>query len=379
MKVIICSAGTKSLKWFRMDMMRDLIDAGCEVVALGDSRDVSWHTYFESRGIRYRSFFVQRNGTNPFQDLKTISDLKHIFLEELPDKVFVYHAKANIYGSIAAKAAGISDVYAMVGGLGSLYNGDGLKKRFLRTIIAFEYRFAFRFADRVFFQNEDDLNYFVSSRIVKLEKTTMVRGSGVNLNHFKQREVPEKPCFLMIARLTRDKGVLEYLEACRLLKKDYPEVVCMLVGPYDTNPTSLSQEALEPYIRSGVIEYFGEQEDVRPFLDRCSVYVLPSYREGTPKSILEAMATGRAIITTDAPGCRDTVQDKVNGFLVPVRNIEDLVKSMAVMAADREMVQAMGLASREVAEKDYDVKAVNQIIIETMHIQKKRERSHGGL
>ena len=158
----------------------------------------------------------------------------------------------------------------------------------------------------MFFQNNDDKNEFINNGLIKEDKVVIINGSGVNLEQFKPKPLPKDPGFLFIGRLIKDKGIMEDLEACKKIKDKYPIIRCLLVGPYDSNPSALKPEELNPYIDSGIIEYFGEQSDVRPFITECSVFVLPSYHEGTPKSVLEAMAMGRAIITCNSPGCRDS-------------------------------------------------------------------------
>ena len=369
MKVAVCTAGTKSLKWFRLDMMRAFLDAGCEVVAMGDEPEASWAGYFTDRGIRYRSFFVERNGTNPVKDLRTLRDLERIFGEEHPDKVFVYHAKANIYGTIAAKRAGVPEVYAMVGGLGSVFSAPGPRAAAVRCVLTAEYRYALKRVDRVFFQNGEDVGLFERLRVVDRSKVVMVRGSGVNVEHFAQKPLPDKPSFLFVGRLVKGKGIREYLEAARIVKQNHPEVSFAVVGPFDTNPTSIAPQELQVYVDDGTVVYHGEQEDVRPFLEACSVFVLPSYYgEGTPKAALEAMATGRPLIVADAVGCREVVEQGANGFLVKPRNVIGLANAMEKFAAGSKVTLEMATASRAMAEELFDVRKVNRLICETMSL-----------
>ncbi len=368
MKIAVCAAGTKSLKWFRLDMMRAFLDAGCKVVAMGDEPESDWVDYFAERGIRYRSFFVERNGTNPFKDLRTLRDLESVFGEERPDKAFVYHAKANIYGTIAAKRAGVPEVYAMVGGLGSVFNAGGLRNRALRFVLSAEYRYALKRVEKVFFQNGEDVDLFGRFRVVDCSKVVMVRGSGVNVDHFAQKPLPERPSFLFVGRLVRGKGIREYLEAARIVKRKHPEVSFAVVGPFDTNPTSIAPQELQVYVDDGTVVYHGEQEDVRPFLEACSVFVLPSYYgEGTPKAALEAMATGRPLIVADAVGCREVVREGKNGLLVLPRNPVALAIAMEQLLEERTAAR-MGLASRSMANEIFDVRKVNHVICTSMGI-----------
>ncbi len=369
MKIAVLSSFTTSLMWFRLDMMKAFAARGHEVLAVGDGPESQWSERFAKEGIRYRSIPVQRNGTNPFKDIKTLQALVKLLRQEQPDKIFAYQAKTVIYGGLAARRCKIREFYPLIAGVGSVFLGSGLKNRLVRAVLVTEYRLGMKKAPACFFQNKDDLAVFVSHKIVKPELVTMLNGSGVDTVRFAPSALPEKPAFLCISRLIRDKGVGEYLEACRLLRQRHPDVRCMLVGPFDTNPSAISPEALQSYLDDGSVEYFGEQKDVAPFLAATSVFVLPSYHEGTPKTVLEAMACGRAVITTDAPGCRDTVAHGLNGLLVPIRDAGALAGVMECLLQSPEQIPAMGAQGRKLAESKYDVRLVNNVIIQTMNIQ----------
>lgn len=366
MKIAVLSSHTSSLFWFRMDMMKDFIKHGHTVIALGSEPEINWKRKFEENGIKYEQIFAERNGINPFSDLKTYQDLCKFMKEERPDKVFTYQAKTVVYGSLAAKANGITDVYTLIAGLGSIFRGEGLKNKIIKSIMMMEYRLACNASKKVFFQNSDDKKEFINNRLIQDDKIIIINGSGVNLEKFKPEPMPDTPGFLFIGRLIKDKGVMEYLEACKRIKADFPKVRCLLVGPYDSNPSALQPEEIQPYVDEGIIEYFGEQSDVRPYLKQCSTYVLPSYHEGTPKTVLEAMAMGRSIITSDAPGCRETVTDGYNGFLVPVKDINGLVEKMRTLIEDQEQNKAMANCSLKLAKEKYDVNLVNESIMKTM-------------
>lgn len=369
MKVAVLSSFTTSLFWFRIDMMKSFLDAGYEVLAVGDAPESEWSERFRELGIRYRQIPVQRNGTNPFHDLKTLMALYKLLKEEKPDKIFSYQAKTVIYGGIAASMLGIRDVYPLVAGVGSVFLGDGLKKKLVRSILIAEYKLGLRNAPCVFFQNRDDLGVFTSNGIIPESKAVMLNGSGVNIDKFVPTALPEKISFLCISRLIRDKGVCEFLDAAREIHKRHPEVRCVLVGPFDTNPSAIKLEDLQPYIDDGSVEYVGEQKDVYPFLRDCTAYVLPSYHEGTPKTVLEAMASGRPTITTDAPGCRETVTDGVNGYLVPVKNVDVIVDAMEKIIVDPVKTAEMAKTARHIAVEKYDVNKINLKIRQTMRIE----------
>lgn len=366
MKIAVLSSHTSSLFWFRMDMMKEFIKNGHTVIALGPESEEEWKDKFKQNGIEYKQLYVERNGVNPLKDMKTYRELYKFVKLEKPDKIFTYQAKTIVYGSIAARLNGITEIYPMIAGLGSVFRGQGLKNSIIKTIMKIEYWLACKVSKKVFFQNNDDKNEFVNNKIVTARKTVITNGSGVNLDKFKPVPLPKEPAFLFIGRLIKDKGIMEYLEACKKVKKKYPEMRCLLVGPYDSNPSALKPEELKPYIDNEIIEYFGEQEDVRSFIAQCSTFILPSYHEGTPKTVLEAMAMGRPIITTDAPGCRETVTDGLNGFLVPVKNVNILAEKMLWMIENKNAVEKMGQESFEVCKNKFDVKKVNEVILSTM-------------
>lgn len=366
MKIAILSSHTSSLFWFRMDMMKDFIEKGHDVIAVGPDSEEKWKERFNLENIIYKQIYVERNGVSPIGDLKTYRDLFQFMKIEKPDKVFTYQAKTIVYGSLAAKLNGITEIYPLVAGLGSIFRGEGLKNKIIKAIMKLEYRMAFKTSKRIFFQNHDDKNEFIRNGLVKEGKTIIINGSGVNLKKFKPKPLPDNPTFLFIGRLIKDKGVIEYLEACKRIKSKYSNVRCLLVGPYDSNPTSLQPEELQTYIDNEIIEYFGEQSDVRPFIAECSTYVLPSYHEGTPKTVLESMAMGRSILTSDAPGCRETVIDGDNGYLVKVKDIESLVDKMEYLISHPELNRKMGEKSLKIAKEKYDVKIINQTIMKSM-------------
>ncbi len=366
MKIVVLSSHTPSLIWFRMDMMKAFLKEGCEVVAVGNEPAEKWRSTFKEANIKYHPIKVNRNGMNPFADIITLFSIMRMLLQERPDIIFAYHAKTVIYGCIAARIMGVKKVFALIAGIGSVFNAKGVDNKFIRAVLCLEYRIALHICNTVFFQNKDDSDVFTSKRLVSKNKVVHINGSGVNLQNFIPTPLPENPAFLFIGRLIKDKGILEYLEACRTVKAKNKSIRCLLVGPYDTNPTALTPKDIQKYTEDNTVEYYGEQQDVRPYISQCSIYVLPSYREGTPKTILEAMACGRAIITTNAPGCRETVIDGQNGFIVPVMNTEALVEKMLFLADNRELVIKMGQISRSIVEKKYDVEGVNAIILSAM-------------
>lgn len=370
MKVLVLSSHTPSLLWFRLDLMKEMQDEGCEVYAAGQMSEEKWAESFANFGVIYRQIRISRNGLNPFDDLLSYIDIRKLLCDIKPNKIFVFQAKTVAYGCRAAADLGITEVYTLLAGLGSVYLGHGLKNSIVKLIMSNLYRQAFKRSKKVFFQNNDDKQTMLNEGLLTDDKIVMIHGSGVNVEKFNPVDLPEIPTFLYIGRLIRDKGVGEYLDACVKIKGLYGDRVrCLLVGPYDSNPSALKPEDLEPLVDNRVIEYFGEQRDVRPFIGQCSIYVLPSYHEGTPKTVLESMAMGRAIITTNAPGCKETVKDGINGYLVETRNSEVVFEKMKILIEHPEIVQSMGLKSREFACEIFDVRKVNDTILRTMGIR----------
>ena len=361
------TAATFTIPWFREDMLRDFAGRVDDVVVLGNETDEKWIPYFEELGVRYRTYPVSRNGLNPISDVKTYRALKRIIAEECPDKVLTNFVKANVYGCIAAHNRGIKDIYVMMGGLGSVFQGDDRKSRLARLFVTAEYRASLKHSKKIFFQNDEDSKLLCDLGTVKSEQVVRIYGSGVNTEHFKQEPLPEQMSFVFIGRLVRGKGVLDYLDAARIVKREYPDVRFDLVGPYDTNPSGLKPEDIEPYIEDGTVVYHGEQKDVRPYLKNASCFVLPSYYgEGTPKSALEALATGRPLIVADAVGCREVVEDGVNGFLVPPRDAGEIAHAMVKLIEESGLIKRLGKASRHMAMEVFDVRRVNESILETM-------------
>lgn len=371
MKILVLCAKTESLFWFRMPMMQAFQAAGYTVYAAGDAPESEWASEFLPRGIVYRQIPVSRNGTNPLADLKLLRALERLFREIQPDKIFAFQAKPIAYGAVAAKRCGISGFYPLIAGLGSIFRGEGTKARLLRRILSVQYKAACRYAPAVILQNPDDRDELVRLGVLDPEKARLIHGSGVDVERFGVTPLPETPTMLFVGRLIKDKGIVEYLDACRIVKAAYPEARCMLVGPFDTNPSAMQPAELEAYTSDGTVEYCGEQADVLPFLEKASVFVLPSYHEGTPKSVLEAMSCGRAIVTTDAPGCRETVRDGVNGYLVPVKDAAAVAEKALALLRDPALCAAFGAQSRTIAEDVFDVNKVNADIMDIMDIQPK--------
>ncbi|HMN95025.1 MAG TPA: glycosyltransferase family 4 protein [Phycisphaerales bacterium] len=321
----------------------------------------------DAAGVRLHEVALDGGGTNPLRDLRTRRQLRRTLAAIRPDAVFCYNPKLVAYGPPAARAAGVPRVAAMVTGLGYAFTGRGLRRALVRAVVRSLYRRALPCCDAVFFQNRDDAAELRAHGI--LDDSTPVRfvgGSGVDLEHFRQRPIPAGVHFLMIARLLRDKGVVEYAEACAEVARTHPEATFTLLGGRDDNPTAVDSATIEAWRVRGVPRLEAPVADVRPILEACTVFVLPSWREGTSKTMLEAMAIGRAVVTTDAVGCREPIEAGVNGLLVPLRDPPALAAAMRRLADDRATVERMGAAGRRVAEERFDATIVDRAILSSL-------------
>ena len=369
MKIFIVASYADSIYRFRGPLIQAMIDRGWDVVVAAPGLDGAgeFGRFFESKGIRIYSIPLQRTGTNPLRDMASLLCLYRILVREKPDVLFAYTVKPVVYGVLAAVLAGVKRRYALITGLGYAFTDD--RKGVVPNIVKFLYRLSFSFSTKVFFQNPDDEALFRNIDLLPVNiPSVVVDGSGIDISQFQVAPLPDKHHFLLIARLLGDKGIREYVAAAKIVKVLHPESVFSLVGWIDENPDAIPQDELDNWIAQGDIEYLGKLADVRPAIQSASVYVLPSYREGTPRTVLEAMAMGRPIITTDAPGCRETVLDGVNGYLVPVKSVDGLVNAMLRFIDRPESVQIMGGKSRSIAEVRYDVNKVNEKMLNEMGI-----------
>ncbi|MHA5057151.1 glycosyltransferase family 4 protein [Acinetobacter schindleri] len=330
----------------------------------------------QALGYHLHEIPMQRTGTNPLADLKLLKNLYQQIRQIQPDYVLSYTIKPVIYGTLASWLAKVPHRFALITGLGYAFqNVESGKRSLFQKMVHGLYAQALKHSYKVFFQNPDDLKLFQDMHLLKANTpTVVVNGSGVNVQDFDVMPLPKnaegqvKASFLLIARLLGDKGVREYAESARIIKVQYPEAEFHLVGWIDDNPSAIAQAELDEWVGDGRLKYWGKLSDVRPAIAESSVYVLPSYREGTPRTVLEAMAMGRAIITTDAPGCRETVSHGINGYLVEVKSVDDLVQSMQYFIEDPKLIELMGQRSRDIALNKYDVHQVNKHMLREMGI-----------
>lgn len=373
MRFLLIASYSESLINFRGHLIASLLEKGIEVHVAAPNlhKTSSTRIILESQNVVVHQVGISRTGINLIADLKSLYSLWRLMLFLMPDVVLSYTIKPVIYGSLAAYLAGVPHRFALITGLGyALTSKTKGFHSFVKVAALTLYRLSLANINKIFFQNPDDEDLFRIMGLVPARTTSVVvNGSGVDLKKYSVRGLPQTGTrFLLISRLLGNKGIREYVNAAFLIKAAYPDVHFAIVGWFDKTPDAIAEQELYSWLRSGVLDYLGPMEDVRSAIEQCSVYVLPSYREGTPRTVLEAMAMGRPIITTDAPGCRETVVDGENGFLVPVNSVDALAEAMEHFIKDPDLVTRMGKRSREIAEEKYDVHKVNAVMIREMEL-----------
>ncbi len=370
-KILISINTAWNLLNFRAGLINGLISSGFELIAVAPKD--KYVAELELLGCRFVHLEMDNQGTNPVLDLLLLWRYWRLLKSENPDICLFYTVKPNVYGSLASSFCRIPFINN-VSGLGAVFIQGGLLRRFVSAL----YRLAFRNSNRVFFQNRDDLRLFLENKLVKVELTDVLPGSGVNLRHFTPTDdAVSKPLtfpfqFLLIARMLKDKGVVEFVNAAQLLKESGVKAEFCLLGFLDIkNPAAISSEKIKEWTDKGYVKYLGATADVREHISLAGCIVLPSYREGTPRTLLEAAAMSKPIITTNVAGCKDVVEHGLNGFLCEVKNAQDLalkMKEMLVLSEDQRRL--MGQNGRLKMEKKFDeqivvqnyLKAINHVL-----------------
>ncbi len=371
--VLLTVNASWNLANFRSGLVRSLVADGHRVTALAPSDDHS--PRLEALGARHLPLAMDNKGTAIGPDALLLARFLATFRRERPDVVFGYTIKNNIYGALAARALGIPFV-PNVTGLGTAFLHEGLVNATVRRL----YRLAFARVPVVFFQNADDRDLFVAERLVTSDRTALLPGSGIDLRAFAPMPPRQAPGvrFLLIARMLRDKGVEEFVEAARILRREHPDAEFVLVGPAGAeNRTAIDQRTIDEWVAEGVVTHLGAVEDVRPHIADADCVVLPSYREGTPRTLLEAAAMARPVVATDVPGCRQVVDHGETGLLCAARDADSLADAMRRMIERApEARSAMGHAGRRKVERDYDEALVIAAYRDQLHQLSKEKTRH---
>ncbi|WP_028578115.1 glycosyltransferase family 4 protein [Desulfomicrobium escambiense] len=372
MKFVFLSHLDLNLFLFRLPIMQALIARGHEAIALCPRGDV--FDRFAEHGVTAVDYDVDRSSLNPLREYPVILHLASLLRQHRPDVLHTFTAKPNIYGTLAGRMARVPVIYNLVEGLGSFYVEDSLRNRCVRVCMEGLYAISCRLSDSTVFVNRDDADHFRSHRLVPQAKMRIIRSVGIDTQMFSpeiydassvRRELglaSASRVVLMVARAIWHKGLAEYIGAARMLRIQYPDAVFLLAGDVDLgNPSSASREYLlnQPHVR-----WLGPRTDIAELTALCDVYVLPSYREGVPRTLLEAASMAKPIVTTDTVGCREVVEDRINGILVPVRDSEALSRGIATLLDDPALRERMGRAGREKAVREFDVRHVVQQYLE---------------
>ena len=340
---------------FRLPLARHLRDIGYQVVLVAP--EDAYSERFRQERFPFIPLRLDRKGMNPLQELRTLWRFVKIYRQEKPQVCHHFTIKCVLYGTVAAKLSGVKAVVNAITGLGHAYIGNGWLHRILRPFLRIAYRKILTARRvQVIFQNGDDFQEFQELKMVTAEKTTIIRGSGICLRRFSPRPGPldggPSPMILLASRLIKEKGLLEYVEAARILKSKGVEVSFALAGQLDPgNRSSITEQQLQEWCAEGIVDYLGQIERIEDVLDLASIVALPSYREGTPRILLEAAASGKPIVATDVPGCREVVKHGVNGFLVPARDAVALADAIEELLKQPQLMAEFGRRGREIAKE----------------------------
>ena len=372
MTIVVFGSFLGSIIAFRGRLIDDLLADGhyVHVVAPYSSHHEFLCQQLREKGVTLHYLNMRRNAVSPISDIAMFLRLINIFRSLQADILLAYNLKPVVYGLMAAGLSRIKIRVALITGLGfSFLDNGALRGRILNRFVSVMYRVAMFFSTAVVFQNDEDAQLFREKRFVRFKtKTFVVGGSGIDLDDFKVEPTPEPPVFFMASRFIKSKGVREYAEAAALCREKFPDSRFMLAGWIDDGPDAIDKAELAEWVESGAIEFIGELVDIKEGIRRASICVLPSYREGTSRFILEAMAMGRAIITSDAPGCKHTVEHGISGFMVKLGNSEALAEAMEKLIRDENLVESMAKESRSLAEERFDVRKVNAEMRAAMEI-----------
>ncbi len=358
LKIILVANTDWYLYNFRLSLAKQLRAEGYEVLLLSPRGRYVFE--FEKAGFRWVAWEIGRKSLNPIGELKSIIELFHIYRREKADLVHLHTIKAVLYGSLAAWLAGGLKVVRSITGRGYVFLGQDFKARIIRPWVKLIYRFALRFPKgKSIFENQADLDFFCAENLITPDRAVIIQGVGVDVGYYTPLPEPQgDPVIILASRMLWDKGVGDFVEAARLLKRKLP-VRCVLVGaPDEGNPANIDESQLAAWQAEGVVEYLGWQSDMRAVFAMCHIVTLPSYSEGVPTVLLEAAACARPLVATDVPGCQDVVRNKENGLLVPVRDPVALSIALKELAQSSTKRHEMGVKGRVLVEKNFSIKKV---------------------
>ncbi len=358
-KVLMICNTSQNIYTFRLPLIKKFQQEGYEVSTI--TFDNEYEESLKNEGIKLYYTNDKNRSLNPLKILSLKNRYYKIIKEVQPDIVFTFQLKPNSFGVPAAKKAGVKNIYSMVEGAGDAFINKGLKWELIKFVVKFFYKGAFKKAQKVFFLNNDDKDEFEKLKLVKPEQSVVVHGIGVDLEKFAFKKVNTKSNkFIMIARMLKTKGVFEYCKCAKLVKKSHPEAEFLYLG----GEGSITVEDVKEYIDNGSINYLGTTKDVRPYIEESLMLILPSYREGVPMTIMEAEAIGRGIIASNRIGCKDTVNEGVNGYLVEQQDVELMAKRCIQVLEDKNLAVELGKNARKFAEANFDQKVINRQIFE---------------
>ena len=367
MKFMLISPKNRTVYNFRGDLIKEIIKRGYEVVVNGPNRDNV--EKIEELGAKFTEVELDKDSTSIKSNIQYYKKLIEIMRIEKPDIVLGYTIKPVIFGTLAAKKAKVANSYSLITGLGQVYSQFATTKmKIIRFICGIAYKAVFKYNKKVIFQNSDDLEECIKRKYVTREKCVVVDGSGVNLDKFQKNELPENNVFLMISRMIKTKGTLEYFQAAETVKKQYPETQFLYLGKPENKKGYVNKDEIQHYIDDNIVNVLGETDNVPEVIAKSTVMVLPSYyREGIPRTLLEALAMGRPIITTDSIGCKETVNGE-NGFLIPIKDYKALAEKMIYMIENMDKVEKMSEASYKYCKQRFDVNIINKKMLDIMNM-----------
>lgn len=363
MKYLMITGASRSVIWFRKELIKFLIEKGHKIFVISCDNDYS--TEIEKLGVEFYCIEGDNRDTNPLSNLNYINKISKLIKKISPDKILTFQAKANTFGVIGARKAKCSDIHSMVEGLGMVFTGEGIKYKILAFISKFLYRISFKKVKTVFVLNESDLNFIIRNKLAKRNQCCLINGIGVDIEKFNEQPLPDLGTikFVMVARVEKDKGVIEYCEAAKsLIDSGINNVEFNYYGANDYKTNIISA-----YSDSGYVSYHGYTDNIIDIYRNNHVIVLPSYHEGVPRSLLEGCACGRAIIASDIAGCRVCVEENKNGFIVKIKDVNDLKSKIMTFIENKQLISDMGDTSRKIAVEKFDSNIINQKIYERIY------------